>query len=143
MKIPSFFNFFLRHAIITEKVKLLLTLYRPLPPPLFYFVKLKHLTLPPKKVSKNCTLSRALVLTACLIQHAQKNQKCLSQLFEFFIRGKTSLVRTPIISYTIFFLVTLIVTTYCDQKPIFWDDWKKIFSTWFLIEPCADGKKFT
>ena len=36
----------LRHAIITEKVKLLLTLYRPLPP-LFYLVKPKLLALPP------------------------------------------------------------------------------------------------
>ena len=58
---------FLRRVIITEKVKLLLTLYRPLP--LFYLVKLKLLVLPPSppKVSKNCTLSEALVATARLI----------------------------------------------------------------------------
>ena len=45
----------LRRAIITEKVKLLLTLYRPLPSPLFYLVKPKLLALPPlpPKVSKN------------------------------------------------------------------------------------------
>ena len=58
-----------RRGIITEKVKLLRTLYRPLPPP-FLLSKAKAFcsSLPPqKKVSKNCTLIRALVATACLI----------------------------------------------------------------------------
>ena len=52
-----------------HKVKLLLTLYRPLPPPLFYLVKPKLLAFPPlpPKVSKSCTLSGALALTVRLI----------------------------------------------------------------------------
>ena len=40
-------DLFLRRVIITEKVKLLLTLYRPLPTPLFHLVKPKLLALPP------------------------------------------------------------------------------------------------
>ena len=58
----------LRHVIINETVKLLLTLYRPLFPP-FLLSKAKascSSLLPPKKVSKNCTLSWALVVTARL-----------------------------------------------------------------------------
>ena len=60
----------LRRVIITEEVKLLLTLYRPHPPPFFYLVKPKLLALPPlpPKVSKNCTLSGALVTTVRLIE---------------------------------------------------------------------------
>ena len=57
----------LRRVIITEKVKLLLTLKRPLPPPLFYLVKFLALPPLPPKVSKNCTLSGALVTTVRLI----------------------------------------------------------------------------
>ena len=61
---------FLRRNIITKKVKLLMTLYRPLPPPSFLLSKAKascsSLPSPQKKVSKNCTLSRALVLMARL-----------------------------------------------------------------------------
>ena len=38
----------LRRNIITEKVKLLLTLYRPLPPPSFLLSKSKHLAHPSK-----------------------------------------------------------------------------------------------
>ena len=54
----------LRSAIITEKVKLLLTLYSPLPPP-FLLSKAEascSFSPIPPKVSKNCTLSGALVL---------------------------------------------------------------------------------
>ena len=59
----------LRREIITKKVKLLLTLYRPLPTPPFYLVKPKLLALPPSppKVSKNCTLSGALVTTVMFL----------------------------------------------------------------------------
>ena len=43
----------IRRVIITEKVKLLLTLYRPLPHPLFLFVKPKLLALPPLPPKKS------------------------------------------------------------------------------------------
>ena len=62
----------IRRNIITEKVKLLLTLYRPLPSPFFYLVKPKLLALPPK-VSKNCTLRGPLVTTARIIKLARFN----------------------------------------------------------------------
>ena len=39
----------IRRVIINEKVKLLLTLYRPIPPPLFFLVKPKLLAPPPQK----------------------------------------------------------------------------------------------
>ena len=61
----------IRRALITEKVKLLLTLYRPLPPP-FLLSKAKascSSPLPLKKVSKNCTLSGASVATARLTEY--------------------------------------------------------------------------
>ena len=54
----------LRRVFITEKVKHLLTLYRPHPPP-FLLSKAKG-SPPHKKVRKNCTLSGALVATARL-----------------------------------------------------------------------------
>ena len=56
----------IRRAIITEKIKLLLTLYGPPPSHLFYLVKPKLLALPPhpKKVSKNYTLIGASASTA-------------------------------------------------------------------------------
>ena len=56
-----------RHAIITEKVNICLTLYGTLPPPYFLLSKAEascSLTPPPSKVSKTCTLTRALVLMA-------------------------------------------------------------------------------
>ena len=64
-----------RHAIITEKVNICLTLFEPLPPPYFLLSKAKascSLTPPPpvSKVSKTCTLTRALVLMACLMPKA-------------------------------------------------------------------------
>ena len=62
---PAIFTV-LRHTI-HYKIRLLLTLYRLHPPPFFYIVKPKLLALqplpPPKKVSKNCTLSGALVFS--------------------------------------------------------------------------------
>ena len=58
----------LRRAINIKKVKVLRTLYGPLPLlPTFYFVKPKLLALPPPpKVSKNCTLNGVLIFMACI-----------------------------------------------------------------------------
>ena len=67
----SYFKFLrleIRCVIITEKVKLLLTLHRHLPPPFLLSKAEASCSSPsPQKVSKNCTLSGALVVTARLI----------------------------------------------------------------------------